>query len=91
MEAFFVHDKNKQLDLLVVPETDNIVLVNREILEGFIAVMPDFSQYSGEPLNGLKPESLGVVVATRKSEDDVCIAKMDLWHQRMGFYLNGPQ
>lgn len=87
MKAFFVHDEKKQTDLMVVPETDNMVAVNQKVLEEFIAVEPDFTKYSGERLNDLPPETLGVVVATRKSDGDVCIVEEALWQQRMTFHL----
>lgn len=87
MKAFFVHDKNKQSDLMVVPETDSMVPVNRKILEEFIAVAPDFAKYTGEKLNRLPPDTLGIVVATRKPEGDVCIIEEALWQQRMGYHF----
>lgn len=87
MKAFFVHDKNKQTDLIVVPEKDNMVAVNQKILEEFIAVAPDFSKYPGDPLNSLPPETLGIVVATRKSDGDVCIIEEALWQQRMVYHF----
>ena len=51
---------------------------------------PDFSKYSGEQLNAQAPESIGLVVATRKSDMDVCIIDEVLWQRRMAFYLDGP-
>lgn len=90
MIAFFIHDEKKQLDLLVLPETDTIAPVNREILEAFIAVAPDFSEISGQRLNGLPPESFGQIVASRKSDGDVCILAEPLWHQRMASHLGLP-
>jgi len=87
MKAFFIHDEKKQSDMLVVPETDNIVSMSREVMEAFIAVKPDFSTFSGERLNGLPPETLGRVVATRKSESDVCILDESIWKQRMAVHL----
>lgn len=89
MKAFFVHDKNKDLDVMVVPETDNLVAVNRKVMEEFISVEPDFSKYAGDRLNELPPETIGVVVATRKSDSDVCIVEETLWQQRMAFHLGG--
>ena len=89
MKAFYVHDENKQMDLMVVPDTDNIVAVDRNVMEEFIAVEPDFSKYSGDRLNDLPPETLGVVVATRKPDGDVCIVEEALWQQRMALHLGG--
>lgn len=87
MKAFFVHDKNKQTDLMVVPETDNMVAVTQKILEEFIAVEPDFAKYNGDCLNSLPPDTLGIVVATRKSDGDVCIIEEALWQQRMVYHF----
>lgn len=87
MKAFFVHDKEKQVDLMAVPETDILVAVDRKVMEEFIAVEPDFSKYSGERLNNLPPETLGVIVATRKTDGDVCILEEALWQQRMARHL----
>ena len=89
MKAFFVHDKKKEMDFMVVPEMDNRVSVSREIMEEFIAVEPDFSKYPGESQNQLPPETLGLVVATRKSDGDVCIVEEALWQQRMSYHLGG--
>lgn len=87
MIAYFVHDEKKQSDLLVVPETDALIPVNRSILEAFISVGPDFSKIAGRRLNGLQPESFGKIVATRKSDGDVCILLEPLWRQRMTVHL----
>jgi hypothetical protein len=87
MKAFFVHDKKKQSDLMVVPETDTMIAVNQKILEEFIAVTPDFTKYPGEHLNRLPPDTLGIVVATRKSDGDVCIIEEALWQQRMVYHF----
>ncbi len=89
MKAFFIHDEKKQVDFMVVPETDSRVDVSRKIMEEFIAVAPDFSKYPGASLNQLPPETFGLVVATRKSDGDVCIVEEDLWQQRMSFHLGG--
>lgn len=89
MKAFFVHDEGADRDLMVVPETDCLVTVDRNVMEEFIAVSPDFSKFSGEPLDHQVPESVGVVVATRKADMDVCIIEEALWQQRMAFYLDG--
>ena len=87
MQAFLIHDHKKQLDVLAIPETDFLVPVNREVMETFIAVTPDFSAYVGERLNSLPPEAFGQVVATRKTDGDVCIINAPLWQQRMAFHL----
>ena len=91
MKAFFVFDEKKDEDLVVIPEIDTMVAVSREIMEEFIAVTPDFSKCSGDRLNEMPPESLGVVVAMRKTDGDVCIVEEALWRQRMAAILGGIQ
>lgn len=91
MKAFFVHDQKKQVDLMAVPETDNFVAVDREVMEEFIAVEPDFSKYSGDHLNNLPPEALGVIVATRRTDGDVCILEETLWQQKMAKHLGSAR
>lgn len=88
MKAYFIYDEKKQIDMMVVPEIDCIVSVNRSVMEVFISVAPDFSKFSGEHLNGLPPESFGRIIATRESQGDVCILEDSLWRQRMAFYLS---
>lgn len=90
MKAFFVHDQETDKDMMVVPETDSLVTVDRSVVEEFIGVSPDFSKYSGDRLGVQAPESIGLVVATRKSDMDVCIIEEALWQQRMAYYLDGP-
>jgi len=87
MKAFFVHDKRKQADMLVVPERNLLIRVNRAIMESFIAVEPDFSEHSGQSLNGMPPETFGHIVATRESTGDVCIFDHSVWQQRMAYHL----
>jgi hypothetical protein len=87
MKAFFIHDTNKQLDLMAIPETDYVVPVDRVVMEAFIAVAPDFSRYTGQRLNGLPPETFGRIVATRETDGDVCIVEESLWGRRMAHHL----
>lgn len=90
MRAFLVHDKKKAADIIVVPEQERLVDVNRQVMNEFIAVDPDFSKWRGKDLNGLPPESFGQIVATREEKGDVCIVETSLWHQRMAFHLGNP-
>jgi hypothetical protein len=90
MQAYLVHDAKKQSDMLVLPEMDRLIPVNREVLMDFISVRPDFSQWSGLHLNGLSPETFGRVVATRQEKEDVCIVDEPLWQQRMSHLLGAP-
>ncbi len=87
MKAYFVHDAKKQKDLMIIPEKDRVFAVNHHIMADFIAVAPNFSQWTGESLNGLPPDTFGSVLATREDDGDVCIIDLSLWQQRMGFYL----
>ena len=87
MKAFFIHDSKKQQDWMVVPETDYMVPVDQGIMEAFIAVRPDFSKFKGERINGLPPETIGKIIATRTSEGDVCIVENAIWQQRMAYHL----
>jgi len=90
MRAYLVHDAKKQSDMLVLPEMDRLIPVNREVLTDFISVRPDFSRWSGSQLNGLSPETFGRVVATREEKEDVCIVDEPLWQQRMSHLLGAP-
>ncbi|MBR9981309.1 MAG: hypothetical protein KFF50_09810 [Desulfatitalea sp.] len=90
MQAYLVHDSRKQKDMMVLPETDRLVPVDRKVMENFIAVKPDFDQWSGAPLNGLAPATFGRVFASRQVQEDVCIIDEALWHQRMTFHLGSP-
>jgi hypothetical protein len=89
MKAFIVHDASKQKDLLVVPEADRAVAVDRTIMEEFIAVKPDFTRFAGASLNGLPVESFGQIIASRTPDGDVCIVDEKLWQQRMTAQLAG--
>ncbi len=90
MKAFFVHDRESEKDLMVVPETDSLVKVDRNVMEEFIGVAPDFTKYTGDRLNGQSPEEFGSIVATRKPDMDVCIIEEAVWQRRMAFYLDAP-
>lgn len=87
MRAYFVYDEPKDMDRLVLPENDLLVSVDRKVMEEFIAVQPDFSQWPGKPISGLAPENFGRIVATRDEKGDVCIVEPTLWQQRMVHYL----
>lgn len=87
MKAYFVHDDKKQQDLMILPEADRVCTVDRPIMADFIAVTPNFSQWTGEALNGLSPDTFGSVLATREDDGDVCVIDLPRWQQRMGFHL----
>ena len=86
MKAYYVFDVNKEQDHIVLPEIDGRADVDKDTMELFISVRPAFEKLSLSPLNGLKPEQLGRVVATRDHDGDVCIIDADLWRQRMRHY-----
>lgn len=90
MQAHLVHDAKKEHDVLILPEADRLIQVDRRVLEDFIAVRPDFSQWTGTPLNGLPPRAFGRIIATREEKEDVCIVDEPLWHRRMAFHLGMP-
>ena len=90
MRAFLVHDEKKEIDLIVVPEQEWLVDVNRDVMNDFISVNPDFTKWTGRALKGLTPESFGQIIATREEKGDVCIVEASLWHQRMAFHLGNP-
>lgn len=88
MEAYYIHDSQKENDLIVLPQSGCSVTVNTQRLHEFIGVKPNFSQWTGDTCGDLAPEDFGVVVATRSEEGDVCVLKQDLWRQRMAHYLD---
>ncbi len=90
MQAFFVHDPKKETDLLIIPQLDVKTSMDRQAMETFIGVQPDFSNCSGASLNGLPPDAFGHVVATRDPKGDVCIVDESLWQQRMASILGSP-
>ncbi len=90
MIAYYVHDKNKDKDHVVLPDMGCIVEVDGKLLEAFIAVEPDFKSWSGAACGELSPEAFGTIVATREENGDVCIRKPELWRRRMGFYMGAP-
>lgn len=90
MQAFFVHNQEQLSDLFVTPEKDQMVSADKNKMFQFISAQPDFSQWQGEPLNSSPPDALGVVVASRQDDGDVCIIDEALWQERMTFLLGSP-
>jgi len=89
MIAYFVHDKGKKQDSIVLPDTGCRVSVTPQNFERFISVKPDFGQWTGEACSDLTPEHFGTVVASRHEGGDVCIFHNDIWRERMFFYMTG--
>lgn len=90
MIAYYVHDKKKKDDVVVLPELGCTVAVNRQRMEAFISVAPEFANWSGDSCRDLSPEDFGTVVATRDDTGDVCVVDHQLWRQRMEYYLGSP-
>lgn len=86
MIAYYVHDKKKTDDLIVVPEMGCAIAVTKETFERFIEVNPVFAEWSGDSCGLVEPEDFGTVVATREEGGDVCILKEDLWRERLERY-----
>ena len=90
MIAYYVHDEKKKDDLIVLPDPGCTVTVDRQRMNDFISVNPDFAKWSGESCSDLSPEDFGTVVATRDDTGDVCVVNHQLWQQRMEYYLGSP-
>jgi hypothetical protein len=67
--------------------------VDKDAMERFIAVTPDFAKWKGQACTFVKPEEFGTVVASRDDQGDVCIVNQDLWRERMfaNLSLNTPR
>ena len=89
MQVYYVYDEKKDDDFMVIPEKDCLLPVDRNLMETFISVKPDFSKLEGQDLKGLPPATMGTVVASRNEDGDVCVVDMPLWHQRMAALLGG--
>ena len=90
MIAYYVHDKKKDNDMIVLPEMGCSVVVDAARLEAFISVKPEFASWSGDACGELSPEDFGTIVATRDDNGDVCVVNHDLWRRRMAHYLGSP-
>jgi hypothetical protein len=90
MIAYFVHNAGKDADLIYMPDMHCFVPVDRERVEAFISVEPDFSNWAGETCELVKPEEFGEVIASREDSGDVCVLNPDLWKARMMRHLGSP-
>jgi hypothetical protein len=90
MIAYFVHDTKKARDTIYLPDAGCFVPVDRNAMERFISVKPDFANWTGQACAFVEPEEFGTVVATRDDQGDVCIARQDLWRERMFANLGSP-
>jgi hypothetical protein len=89
MLAYFVYNKKKDSDVIVLPETGCSVTVDPERFEKFISVNPNFSDWTGDSCREMAPEDFGTVIAMRDDTGDVCVTKEEYWQQRMFFYMSG--
>ena len=90
MIAYYVHDGKKENDVIVIPNRECAVPVDRERLEAFISVDPLFASWSGNACGVVSAEDFGVVVATRDDNGDVCVIDQERWRERMEYYLGSP-
>lgn len=88
MIAYYVHDDKKENDTIVIPEMGCSISVTADVLEKFISVDPDFSDWAGDACGNLSPEDFGIVIATRDDQGDVCVTQNEKWAERMLFYMN---
>jgi hypothetical protein len=87
--AYFVHNKKKPGDIIVIPDLGCRVPVDAERLQAFIAVSPDFKEWSGDACGHMAPEDFGTILATRDDCGDVNVVNKKLWQERMAHYLGG--
>ena len=87
MIAYYVHDPQKEIDVIVLPDMGCSILVTAERLTEFISVQPVFAKWSGDSCGNLAPEDFGTVIATREETGDVCVLDQDLWQACMDRFL----
>ena len=90
MIAYYVHDHKKEDDVIIIPNRECAVPVDRARLEAFISVDPVFASWPGDACGLVSPEDFGVVIATRDDDGDVCVIDQGLWRERMEYYLGSP-
>ena len=90
MIAYYDHDEKKKNDVIVIPDRECTISVDKERMESFIAVDPVFASWSGDACGLVSPEDFGVVIATRDDDGDVCVIDHGLWRARMEHYLGAP-
>lgn len=91
MIAYLVTNRQSQQDTFVVPDIGCSVSVDRDRMQAFISVSPDFSSWSGDACEGMAPEDFGDIIASRDDCGDVRIVKEDLWREKMEHYLGRAQ
>ena len=90
MIAYYVYDDKKENDVIVIPNRECTIPVDRERLESFISVDPVFASWPGDACGLVSPEDFGVVIATRDDNGDVCVIDQQRWRERMEHYLGNP-
>ena len=91
MIAYLVTNRHNQQDTFVVPDIGCSVPVDRDRMQAFISVEPDFGKWSGDACEGMSPEDFGDIIASRDDCGDVRIEKEDLWREKMEHYLGRGQ
>jgi hypothetical protein len=86
MEAFFVHNREQDLDYIVIPDRA-AVAVTPKVLSDFLYESKGFADWKGErdPKEVGPPEAYGKVVASREG-DQLRILDAELWHERRELY-----
>jgi len=90
MIGYFIHQEDKGMDTIYLPEMGCFVPVDKAAMERFISVKPDFAAWTGQACAAVDPEEFGKVVATRDDQGDVCVLDSDLWRERMLLHLGSP-
>lgn len=91
MIAYFVHNSETQTDMIYLPEIHCFVEVDRDRMEAYISVEPDFASWSGQKCALVPPEEFGGVIATREDKGDISILNEELWKARMMAHFEDPQ
>lgn len=90
MIAYYVHDEKKENDVIVIPDRECTIPVDKERMEAFISVDPVFASWSGDACGVVSADDFGIVIATRDDGGDVCVVNHELWRERMEHYLGEP-
>lgn len=86
MIAYYV--TKKAYDSIVLPQAGRFCQVDAALLRRFLADSPDFANWPGDDLEGLKPEDFGTVIATREDDADPVIRDQETWNQQVLKILN---
>lgn len=78
MKTYFVHNKDKDLDYIVIPNK-TVLVATPKLLSGFLYA-EDLSQNKTEIKPG-RPEDFGEILAVLEDEE-LQIINPELWHER---------